>query len=548
MSDNHDKLDDLFRSGFEDVELPVSDKLLANIKQELGIPKRKRRFGFWFASGVIIVAGIAGVVMFNFKGKENKKQDSSAVLEITEPVDGNSGNSNMVVKDNITTANSEPEKNTEENRQITEQAQDFASVNSKSSVESSKDPVANFVVEENRTEKSGQTKEKAKKKSNNDSEKNQEVKDEPLASRKSQTKIASKQQKETKKEKSKAVSPQGEPKGSESAVSNAVQEKPSEFMSKQPASGNANLTITETNKEESGKQVAEQNGSSTSDSKQQPQKDSLTIAKDTSAIAKTPMNPDTLQTQKKQEPEKKMPKSFSFFVELNGGPSQSFRKMSPDNNYIVMERGAEKPLFTYNVGCDVGILLKGKYQMATGLGIDTKGEQYSFQGQSETISYVLDSFYVYYDTIIDSTLYTDSVLTYSVDTQYTGLAAETAAKNRYQYFRIPVMFGYRFDVTEKWFITPNAGVIVNYLISANSTWFDAERQQLVTYNTRDKYRPLVLAGRVKIDIGYKVNNKWSVLVQPGYTRFLQSIYRKEDSFKHNPYSYDLNVAVRYTFQ
>jgi len=56
-----------------------------------------------------------------------------------------------------------------------------------------------------------------------------------------------------------------------------------------------------------------------------------------------------------------------------------------------------------------------------------------------------------------------------------------------------------------------------------------------------------IAGRIKLDIGLKISDKRSVSIQPGYTRFLQSIYRKSETSKLYPYSYDLNAGLKYKF-
>ena len=280
--------------------------------------------------------------------------------------------------------------------------------------------------------------------------------------------------------------------------------------------------------------------------------DTVASKQDTAVVAEVKKSIDTLNPVQKDVLPKEInqPKNFSFFVELSGGASQSFRSLALENNSFMQSGDAEKSLLTYNAGIDAGVLFKNRYQVTVGVGIDNKGEKYQFKGRDALYNTTYDTAYFFeYDTINQDSVIIDTLTDITSNTEQIQSAVESrSGKNKYQYFRIPVMFGYRFNINDNWFVTPTVGVIVNYLISGSSTWFDEEQKQFITYNTKDKYRTIVLAGRAKLDIGYNVNNKWSILVQPGYTRFLQSIYRKEESLKHHPYSYDLNVGLRYTFQ
>ena len=48
MQDKDDKLDELYRNKLKDFKLPVSDKVLSNIKKELPLQNTKKKFGFGF--------------------------------------------------------------------------------------------------------------------------------------------------------------------------------------------------------------------------------------------------------------------------------------------------------------------------------------------------------------------------------------------------------------------------------------------------------------------------------------------------------------------
>jgi hypothetical protein len=538
MSVDNNKLDELFRNKFENVELPVSDKLLANIKKELE-PKRKRRFGFWIwlLSGLIFITGTAGAIYYFYnKNVETQLADSTVITNV-EPI---------------------APKNAPDKNKVDIENED----KSAGKVGPSKDSMAEIVAE-NKTLKSAssnqlQSKENnfaqnkhAKEKSPNISSKernNNSAAAKPTKSESTETMLPVAQQGKPKKTKKQKQSDQPVAEKGASGKNSGASEYSSLKESKTEASENTAIIENKAADAEKTKTSEADKKLFLTESAKQAVSDSLEAKKDT-IVADTKKKTDTVKQSLIKDPikENAEPRKFSFFAEINGGASQSFRTLTFESAYQSDSRNNEKPLATYNGGIDVGVLFKDKYQVSVGLGIDKKGEKYSYRGQDAQYHTTDTSYYVY-DTIIDSVQYIDS--TYITDTHTEQTKAAIAAKsghNSYQYIKLPIMFGYRFNLGEKWFITPNAGVVVNYLIKAQATWFDAETQQYITYSSRNLYNPLVLAARAKIDIGFNINEKWSILLQPGYTRFLQSIYRKEEHFKQYPYSYDLNIAVRYKF-
>lgn len=576
MSEDNDKLDDLFRSRFEDVELPVSDKLLANIKKELDVPKPKRKFGAWiWIASFLAVVGLAWVVIYNINNAAYNQVDSAAIktkLENNsisgnekvnnENIDNKNANTTEFVKGNSNAAVSQIPEEQNKQEESTERALEHTNKNE--IAENKQQTTSEASQKKNNVEATGHKKAKSVAGTGNEtsfkteSEKANTSSDKKAkALNKEKQKTSSDSETSSTKKKTQVdqenVTKQGVAADSKTNTSTEVEKntekltetskKATEMAKETPAE---TMGASGTDKEEQ-KNVTEAQTSSATGTATELNQDSIALKSDSVIVSNTPKT-DTL-AKPKDEPKKetKEPKKYAFFVELNGGPSQSFRMFQTDNNRANYRDGAENPYYAYGGGVDAGILFKNKYQVTAGIGIDNKGEDYYFKGQAESLTYNIDSFYVYYDTIFDSVVYTDSTLMYTADTVYTSFIPESKLKQRYQYLKIPVMFGYRFNINEKWFITPNVGVVVNYLISGSSTWFDPDRQELITYNAREKYRTIVFAGRAKIDIGFNVNERWSILLQPGYTRYLQSIYRKEEPFKHYPYSYDLNLAVRYTF-
>ena len=559
MSDNSDKLDDLFKNRFDEVELPVSDKLLANIKQELGAPKSKRKFGFWIwlVCGLVVVAEIANISMPYFKKEKNEIANKTEIYKSTKVAVNKELNDDEIVKENTNTSNSLESKisNQQNNTGVLNAEEQTLPVVSTSTEQVKPQKVAAQNVADNSAQsydKTGQLDKRVGEKG----EKKQLLKTTLSTTKATKQDKSLEKDKNKNQEKSTTATPEkladqaveSESKLSNTTINNDEQvESENKFVAKNSTSLNTLTTKENIIKVDSIKNspIAIVKGIVA---------DTLSKSTDSVPVVVAKNEVDTSKSSSKQETA--IPKSFTFFVELNGGPSQSFRMLSPESSAIVKHRNAsEKAALSYNASLDFGMLFKNKYQISTGFGIDNKAEQYYYKGHSAEFSTFVDSFYVYdsiyyYDSVLQQNVFShiDSAYTEGLDSEQVKMAAqEKRIKNTYQYLKIPLMVGYRFTINEKWFITPNAGVVVNYLISGNSTWFDEVQQQYVSYNAKTDYRSLVFAARAKIDIGFNIKEKWSILLQPGYTRFLQSIYRKEDKLKHLPYSYDVNVGIRYTF-
>jgi hypothetical protein len=582
MSNENDKLDDLFRSRFEDVELPVSDNLLANIKKELDIPKRKSRFGAWlWIASFLAIVGLAGVVIYYANSGAYKQKEDRAIVVAADSAgnaaaenenvgdikvirqkesDELANDSNKAVSEQVMVEQNKQEEGTETTKELADipktadekkQAVPLASEkNNIAGKENKKSGAGNEIPMNTRAAKVGAPSDKKGKGLNKEKQKG-------ISGAESATvhkNEAVKQDNQVKQ----SVAGDKTNKSLELEKITGNSSEPSKVLEGNTKDITANTQVEsgqEGNKKEDKNITGTETTTAVTAKTESKQLDS-TKAKLDSAIVLTTPRGDTLAKQK-EEPknEIKEPKNYAFFADLNGGLSQSFRALEIGDNLIRQKVGEESALLTYNAGIDAGILFKKKYQFTMGLGIDNKGEKYKFPGQdavyetNDSMVIGWDSVMIGWDSINMDTIWEyDTVHTPITYTQQVQEAiAAKDVKNKYQYFRIPVMFGYRIKIGEKLFVTPNAGVIANFLVSGSATWFDRERQLFITYNTKNYYRPFVLAARARIDIGFNLNDNWGILLQPGYTRFLQSIYRKEESFKHYPYSYDLNMAVRYTF-
>jgi hypothetical protein len=109
------------------------------------------------------------------------------------------------------------------------------------------------------------------------------------------------------------------------------------------------------------------------------------------------------------------------------------------------------------------------------------------------------------------------------------------------------MIGYKFNLTDKLFVAPCIGINFNYLLKGSSTWLDTNSNTQVDYVTAKDFHRYSFSGTFKLEIGINIKERWSLILQPEYTRWVQSIYKKDDEIKLYPYSYNINIGLRYMF-
>jgi hypothetical protein len=575
MSEEKNKFDELFRNQFENVELPVSDRVLKQIKEELNIPEKKRRGGFWFWSllGFVFFISAIGIYFFVESDKNLDVKNKQVVAE--NSVSGKARNSNKIGKDKPVQQNPERENKENGTAQNNTKHDQNPSAEIVPQAKTKVEPVVSATIKnaENYTAKK-EVKEK------NINVKESLARAQPKVITSSKTKSHSKELKETTKPehnsnghkdegKSLSASEQGKQSTKKKVKENVREKKDQEkivnlketkfaepLVNKAPASDSEKKSEVDKSTKESGLAipddiaVAEEKRQQESGKTAVSQKsDNVFLKKDTVALADNKGKADSIVNGSNTlEKGIKEAKNITFFVDVAGGPSIAYRSLSVSQNSFFTDKNKyETNRLSYNAGLDVGAIVKEKYVVSIGFGIDTKGERYSFSGQEAKYHEFTDTSWTPVYDSSGNVLYYDTTLTIGTS-QTQAAAAAKKASNTYQFIRIPVMFGYRFTLGNKWFITPNVGVIINYMYKANASWFDSDQQRYVYYTNKSSVFSLItVAARVKFDIGFNITNKWSVLLQPGYVRFMQPIYRKEESFKQYPYSYDCNLAIRYHF-
>ncbi len=554
MQDKKDKLDELYRNKLKDFKLPVSDKVFANVKKEVAAAGKtnKMKFGYWLIASILFLGTTAACYFVSasfFAGRHAAQVNLVSIDSLNEKQNAINTIASPAAETKSVKANATEEKNTENTK--TTEVNNNPSVKTESSMPTSPNSITKDGSSVN--PKSGQN-EKAVTGNNKPSATVSPTKKETPKQVESRTKT-NKQDNEPatiqsessveKNTKAKPVLKKDNVKPTEIAgknktetIANTSSEKEaSEAKTKEDVmnSGHPNKTeVAAKSITDSTSIIHEKLNAKTEGQKNDSiQKAMLAKAEDSIQLKKSPVPP--LPDNKTAD------KKIGFYLELVGGPSFSYRTLSTGSNDGAANRNDnEKKQTTYNAGIGAGMILKNNLFASIGVRINNKSESYhmnSLTGRTDTtLIPIWDSTH--------TTIIGDSAVLHKV-----AGTPENSVVNHYQFLSIPIMIGYRFTVKDKLFIAPSIGLGIDYLLSATSSWTDTKTKEIITYSKAGgNFASVTLSGRVNVDIGYNLSPHWSILLQPGYTRSLQSIYKKEDELKLLPYSYDVNFAVRYKFK
>ena len=203
---------------------------------------------------------------------------------------------------------------------------------------------------------------------------------------------------------------------------------------------------------------------------------------------------------------------WQFGVGLLAGPDLNYRdlQIEVDRNLETHKNDHEARLWRYSAEL-YGWANRGKVDFRLGLGFTAKGESYSFHHDS-----------INHDT-----------------------------KNEYRYIRVPVMVGYQIPLLdERLTVTPRAGLQTHFLLDAQSSWVDPNALTAVAHSSEGDhhpYRKVALAWHLEAEVALQVTPSLSFTLVPGYSRFAQSVYKKDVPLKQHNFSMDGHLGVRWRF-
>ena len=194
---------------------------------------------------------------------------------------------------------------------------------------------------------------------------------------------------------------------------------------------------------------------------------------------------------------------------ISGGPGLNYRdlQISADPGLEEHKNQHESQVFMYR-GEFFTDLHYRNWVVKAGFGLTRKGEGYAF----------------HHDTIQHTT------------------------RNTYSYWSFPLRVGRTFQAPGGLTITPLVGLRGNLLREAQSSWVDPNQLSPVLHDNagdHSPFREFAMAWTLEGQISTPIARNLELLAIPGYTRFIHSIYKDEVPLKQKPYSFDLNLGLRY---
>ncbi len=545
MEDKEKKFDEMFRKQLEEFKLPVSDKVLANIKGELRLTAPKSAFGLGkLLLSIAIVGGVAvaGYFMIHKSNSTIKSETKTKQELIAENSKGNKINSDGtqtkldVINTNSNTAQT-TEKRAATNSDETKTNLIGTQTNASGTINNSTGKQANSIS----TQKNSNETKTESVKTNANSVSTQKN----LNETKSSSKVNANNSSGTPTNSNETKSKPSEIKSTPTELNASGKETGNSNISNSSA-GNTNRQTNNTNSDSSVLSASTAIEDKKEEKKEQVQttdsKEVKTETKRDSVENKPLVKADSTKPKTQAPPliddKSKSEKNTHLFVGISGGVSDAFRTLNVGNNAGAQNRTQnEKSIVTYNSGIEVGATIKNKLIAAVGFRISNYGEKYNYSNSSVKIS-TRDS--TYQDTL-------GVIHTIVLDTIRTPIKNNYTLQNNYQFLTIPILIGYKINIGDKWFVAPCIGANFNYLLHATSAWFDTKTGEQISYVKATNFNQFSFSGTFKLEVGINIKERWSVIFQPEYTRWFQSIYKKSDEIKLYPYSYNFNIGVRYKF-
>ncbi|MEI6488996.1 MAG: hypothetical protein WCP52_08535 [Bacteroidota bacterium] len=537
MEDKDKRFDEMYRKQLKDFQLPVSDKVLASIKEEIALDASKKNLGF--ANWKLYLVLVTGVVLtlFVFINKElNTKQENGKEKKNDFVLIDKSGNEVLLkneqksIKDqkissgkiNVTEIGGKPNtidnnsSSHENNVERIETKQNKMHESSKSTALKPSSDTKNLNLIENKKHAS-LSEAVITKKSLDKHENIANASETTPHTNKSELTLIDKKENSTKST-FESIDPikandndilqsQGSIDKSTNSATNLIEAKNKIDVEEKSSLVNENKDIKKDSTENLVKNKTN---------------DSIKLAP--SVLAKADENP-------------KPSKKSGIYLAVNGGPSFTTRNLTTGNNTGAANRNeAEKSIISYDAGIEAGLTIKSHLLVSVGIRISQYGEKYNYSKSM-------------LQTTLQDSIYTDSMnntFTF-IDTVRTTVIKNAHVQNSYQFMSIPISLGYQFNIGDKWTIAPTVGLGINYLLKGSSTWLDSNTGEQIDYLKSTNFNTTTLSGSIKLELAYKVKELWFITLQPEYSRWLQSIYKKEDELKLYPASYKINIGMKYSF-
>ncbi|MFT5821291.1 MAG: hypothetical protein ACI8ZM_002543 [Crocinitomix sp.] len=201
-----------------------------------------------------------------------------------------------------------------------------------------------------------------------------------------------------------------------------------------------------------------------------------------------------------------------FTLLLHGGVGESFRSLSSGTHHDLIQHKNDHESFggCFEIGLDAQFTLGIRFIARTGVGYKFYSDKYDFQ----------------HDLITHTT------------------------RNDYQYFQVPLIFGYNLMPRPKSNFYLLGGLKANLLTSAQSSWIDVSALVPVAHNNASvntPFRSITGAISLGLDYNYQISEHISLHAMPSIDAFLNSVYKRKTDLNQRPFSFNIDLGVSYSF-
>ncbi|MCC6722502.1 MAG: hypothetical protein IT243_09900 [Bacteroidia bacterium] len=241
---------------------------------------------------------------------------------------------------------------------------------------------------------------------------------------------------------------------------------------------------------------------------------------------------------KEKEQQKYKNSKGTYSLEIGGGPSYLYRKLS-GGNYLLRNE-SEKPLISFQTNFKVNYHINNSFSIQSGLIVETRNEKlnYNHAELRKKLTQTPKIVTVYHPilppkniTVIDST-YTNETVKYDFENI-----------NKYTSFNIPLILGYNFGNSKQQYRI-SAGTLVNIFSSNNAKIIEKSGHEtvLTSYKEPHKINPSIYSAVAYSKI---INNHYSLVFELSYYKNLFNRFDSESITKQINSGINFTSAIKY---
>ncbi len=258
--------------------------------------------------------------------------------------------------------------------------------------------------------------------------------------------------------------------------------------------------------------------------------------------------PDSTDTAEKKKKEKAVLRPrWSFDVLLTPMLTGAISKANdPVYDSIVDPKNKQdKNQLDFSVGGMLNYSILPRLTISSGIIYSRYSEKYKFES-SQTIDKSYPDSTTFIVTPPDSNGQGGKDTTiYFINSDVETKKYSSTKIDRYTFLSIPITISYSILDKQKFAVSTTLGLKVNLLLNGITYIRNAANTALVEESSG--YNKISISYMAAMGMEYKLNTKLSVLVQPAINFNMSSVFSKNSAISQKPYSYGLNVGLRYRF-